>query len=263
MLANRTALLAIEWDPDITGYLAVGIGVLVLCGSVYLLLATNVGSRLGFLIAWTGLWAWMMLMGGIWWVFAIGYIGNLPSWEILAITPDLTTSVVEDVRDLGDLQPDEEVPEGWEEVPADARGDAEASADAVVPEFLGVTGSLDYEKHRVLETGGERQLPLGIPSNVITDFFIPSRGDPHYAVVQVQAYEPAEPVDLNSDEVPEREVDSSQPVFNVIMERDQGNRRFPPALFTIVSAAAFGIGAWLLHRRDKTLDAIQAETTGS
>ena len=52
-----TLIALVGWDPVITGYLAVLISVLVLCGSVYLLLATNLGVRLGFLVAWTGLWA--------------------------------------------------------------------------------------------------------------------------------------------------------------------------------------------------------------
>ena len=47
----------VGWDPVLTGYLAVLLGILVLCGSVYLLLATNLGVRLGFLVAWTGFWS--------------------------------------------------------------------------------------------------------------------------------------------------------------------------------------------------------------
>ena len=262
MAAILSATFAIQWDPDITGYLAVGIAVLVLCGSAYLLLATNVGARLGFLIAWTGFWGWMLLMGILWWVFAIGYIGEEPSWEVHQITADLTTSSIEDIRALGELAPTDDPPEGWEVVPPDRRGDADASADAVLPDALGVANNLEYEKFRVLEAGGEKSRPLGIPSNLVTDFFIPSRSSPHYAVVQVQAFEEAEPADLNSEEIPERVLDESQPVFNVVMIRDQGNKRFPPAMFTLVSAAAFGIGAWLLHRRDKTMEALRAGTSG-
>ena len=47
----RVFALTISWDPTIRGYLVVATGVAVLCGSVYLLLATNTGVRLGFLIA--------------------------------------------------------------------------------------------------------------------------------------------------------------------------------------------------------------------
>ena len=84
------ALLAIQWDPDITGYLAVAIGVVVLCGSVYLLLATNVGTRLGFLISLCGLAGWMFLMGIIWWVYGIGLVGDGPvyvSFDVDGLDP--------------------------------------------------------------------------------------------------------------------------------------------------------------------------------
>ena len=38
-------------------------GVVVLMGSVYMILATNIGSRLSFLVTLTGLMGWMVLMG--------------------------------------------------------------------------------------------------------------------------------------------------------------------------------------------------------
>ena len=55
-------LAVVGWDPVLTGYLAVLLSVVILCGSVYLLLATNIGVRLGFLVAWTGFWGWNLLM---------------------------------------------------------------------------------------------------------------------------------------------------------------------------------------------------------
>ena len=61
------ALLAINWEPEIRGILIVIISVSVLCGSVYLILGTNMGARLGFLVALAGLAGWMFLMGAIWW----------------------------------------------------------------------------------------------------------------------------------------------------------------------------------------------------
>ena len=46
-----SALLAIGWKPELRGILIVIIAVVVLCGSIYLILATNLGARLGFLVA--------------------------------------------------------------------------------------------------------------------------------------------------------------------------------------------------------------------
>ena len=51
MSATLASLLAISWQPEIRGISVVLISVVVLCGSVYFILSTNLGSRLGFLVA--------------------------------------------------------------------------------------------------------------------------------------------------------------------------------------------------------------------
>ena len=66
------AILSIGWEPELRGLLTVIIGTVALCGSVYLLLATNMGIRLGFLVAFAGLFGWMATMGAIWWSYGIG-----------------------------------------------------------------------------------------------------------------------------------------------------------------------------------------------
>ena len=69
------------WEPELRGILIVIIAVVVLCGSVYLILATNLGARLGFLVALTGLLGWLMLMGIVWAIYGIGLKGPDPSWQ--------------------------------------------------------------------------------------------------------------------------------------------------------------------------------------
>ncbi len=48
---------------------------------------------------------------------------------------------------------------------------------------------------------------------------------------------------------------------SVVLERDLGNRRFPPALLTIASATLFGVSCTALHRRDKASTAARAAVT--
>lgn len=74
-------IAAISFDPTIRGILVVVVAVTVLCGSVYAIIATNTGMRLGFLIAATGLFGWCTLMGIMWWVYGIGFVGRAPAWE--------------------------------------------------------------------------------------------------------------------------------------------------------------------------------------
>src|SRR5436309_14276541 len=89
-----TSLLAsIGWDPFARGLLIVIIGVLVLPGSVYLVLATNTGVRVGFLLAAAGLSGWFVIMGTIWAVFGIGVPGRVPGWKAQEIiTGDVAQS---------------------------------------------------------------------------------------------------------------------------------------------------------------------------
>lgn len=75
----------LAWDPEIRGFLAVLTGVVVLMGSVWLLLATNTGTRLGTLIALAGFFGWMTIMAAIWWIYGIGYRGDAPTWHEVEI----------------------------------------------------------------------------------------------------------------------------------------------------------------------------------
>ncbi|MCY3850340.1 MAG: hypothetical protein OXF75_05995 [Acidimicrobiaceae bacterium] len=78
-------IAGLAWDPEIRGFLAVLTGVVVLMGSVWLLLATNSGIRLGTLIALAGFFGWMVIMAAIWWIYGIGYRGDAPRWEQVEI----------------------------------------------------------------------------------------------------------------------------------------------------------------------------------
>ena len=54
------------WYPTILGVLVVVAAVLLFCGSIYLLLGTNMGARLGFLVAFTCLMGFMVLLTSLW-----------------------------------------------------------------------------------------------------------------------------------------------------------------------------------------------------
>lgn len=71
------------WDPGFRGVLTVAVAVTILCGSVFLLLATNTGNRLGFLLALTGFCGWMTVMGTIWSLYGIGPKGPAPTWKVV------------------------------------------------------------------------------------------------------------------------------------------------------------------------------------
>ncbi len=85
------ALLAINWEPQLRGIIIVIIAVSVLMGSIYLILATNMGARLGFLVALAAVAGWFFLMGTVWWTYGKGLLGPAASWK-----PVADTSVIQD-----------------------------------------------------------------------------------------------------------------------------------------------------------------------
>lgn len=112
-MSSADVIAGIAWDPQIRGFLAVLVGVVVLLGSGYLLLATNVGMRLGFLIAVSAFWGWLFLMGSVWWIYGnVGMLGQAPHWEVTeVIYPGTEASGYPDVRalDTSELPPPEEL----------------------------------------------------------------------------------------------------------------------------------------------------------
>lgn len=101
-----TFLAAIAFDPTIRGILVTLVGVVVLGGSVYLLLATNMGVRAGFLITMAAFTGWMFSMGIFWWIYGIGLIGRSPTWIAQEINFDRTVpAITENLNKLPDSDP--------------------------------------------------------------------------------------------------------------------------------------------------------------
>ena len=69
---NSLAMLAVSWEPELRGYVVVIIAAVVLIGGSYLVVGTNLGARLGFLVVLAGLFGWMAAMGVIWWTYEFG-----------------------------------------------------------------------------------------------------------------------------------------------------------------------------------------------
>ena len=111
-LIGMTELVAgLGWDPEIRGLLTVALGMAILGGSVWLLLVTNTGTRLGSLIALAGFWGWMFVMGIFWWIYGIGWAGSLPSWQVQDVFIDAPGAEREGLQEafIGEV---DELPDG-------------------------------------------------------------------------------------------------------------------------------------------------------
>jgi hypothetical protein len=256
-------LLAINWEPELRGVLITVVSIALFCGSIYLVLLTNLGAKLGFLVAFTGLAGWMVLMGIIWMIYGIGLRGPDPSWNEV---PGRT--VLQDVDALYQAQVFEnrvEVPEdatfpesadlvaaefdaeGWTQLSEDAPAFSQAAAAA--GEFLEETGAFaagEFQAQRVFDIGGERYPMIG-------DFdLFAFWHEPHYVVVEVA---PLVPVRTEPGRAPPTpQVDESRQRQYVYMVRDLGARRQPAAVLTVGSGLIFLAGCWLLHRRERLLE---------
>jgi len=77
------------WNPIVIGVLTVLCAVGLFCGSVYLLLGTNLGGRLGFLVAAAGLTGFMVLLTTLWWTSGNSGLdpphGDSPSWSVVEV----------------------------------------------------------------------------------------------------------------------------------------------------------------------------------
>lgn len=256
-------LLAIGWEPELRGLLTVVIGVVILCGSVYGIMATNMGSRLAFLVAVTALAGWMMLMGIVWAIYGIGLRGPDPSWQAVP-----GAGVLQDVNALGAagvLNPNADVPDdatptesaeivrdtfidqGWVvlDKASPAFGQAQASASELLIEE-GAFAAGQFEIVEVFDIGGERYPKINDSLDFIAFFHTP-----HYVVAEAA---PFVPVRTEPGRAPARpEIDENRQREYVYMVRDLGARRQPAIVLAIGGAVIFLALCYLLHRRDRIL----------
>jgi hypothetical protein len=87
MVPQHVLYAGLSWSPAIQGILVVMIGATVLLGSIYLVVATNTGARLGLLITLAGLFGWLSILSLYWWVSPPGNgpRGTDPTWVMTEI----------------------------------------------------------------------------------------------------------------------------------------------------------------------------------
>ncbi len=259
-------LLAVGWEPELRGILTVIIGTAVWMGSIYLILGTNLGARLGFIVALAGFFGWMALMGSIWWIYGIGLKGDDASWQ-----PVEGSTVIQDVdllHEAGVLDEPFEVADeatsevaaarrrdqitevGWSQVDSTAPefGQAQASAEVFLAEE-GAFEAGEYAVTRIFEINppAESAWPKLGPNGEFDQlaFF----HDSYFTLVEVAPFEDVLTEPGRAPIAPD--IDEGQPRTYVFMIRDLGSLREPAAYITIGSTVIFLALCWLLHRRDR------------
>lgn len=261
-----STLLAINWEPELRGVLTVLIGTGVWMGSIYLILGTNLGARLGFMVAFAGLAGWMALMASVWWMYGIGLKGDEPSWTqvpgstviqevdllyqagVLDRPIDVTED--DDPHEASAAVASQLEAQGWSAVAASAPEYGQAEASATV--FLEAEGAFSAGEFRVtsvyeVDPPHESAWPKLGPNGEFDQIAFFHK--PYYTLVEV-----APLVELRAE--PGRaplapEIDETRQRQYVYMIRDLGSLRQPAAYITIGSSIVFLAMCWLLHRRDR------------
>jgi len=256
-----SALLAIGWQPELRGILITIIAVMVFCGSVYLLLSTNLGARLGFLVAFAALAGWMFILGAVWWSYGKGLLGPDASWAPVSGRTVLISETINEAGALSDpvvIDPsasptdtakavdDQFVKDGWKKLDPSLPSyqQAGAAASTLLEEAKALANG-EFEVINVFDKGGQRSPQLFDGKVDFLAFF----HKPHYAVVEVA------PLVKQRDEpgrAPAKpEIDTSRGHQYVYMIRDLGAKRKPAGFITVGSLLIFLMLCYLLHTRDR------------
>ncbi len=247
---NTLLLLASEghkaktlWDPTILGLLVFVSALGLFCGSVYLLLATNLGARLGFLVSAACLTGFMVLLSALWITTATPLNspkGRISQWnvkEVISIPSESKIGKVQGYFDWAETVPDDELANLRPAIDG-ALVTAQPAVNEVAPEqpyaqFAAATDFLTGSDYALLakETGGGDRMVVF--------------HEPHYAIVQIC---PAATVTTDaSGNVSDPKCDPTQQTKTVVLQRDLGSLRQPPWLYFLGSLVLFLLSLRGLH----------------
>jgi hypothetical protein len=215
------------------GLLVVVFAVGLFCGSVYLLLATDVGARIGLLLSIAALSGFISLLAMIWSTsqFPLNSLhGPAAHWVVVEEAKNLGDSKYDEVRDIVDKGRNAETAV-FQEIKATL--DTELTRED--GKFQLFAKSTDYLVIGAMETGGGKQ---GLFKN-----------RPLFAVAEVR---PVKKVEVPVGAAPPRpEPDPDKPPTYLVLERDLGSLRLPQYLTVIGSGIIFVISLVLLHGAER------------
>ena len=236
------------WYPTILGILVVLAGLVLFCGSIYLLLGTNLGARLGFLVAATGLAGFMVILSLLWVTTSSPLNtlkGRIPEWNVKQYVTKLDQAQIKDARKVSKKDKVDTIEAANVKAAVDERlvTKQPTAIEKPTPEdnkFAKFDKVTDYQTVNTYEIGGSDPEFL--------DFQITHK--PLHAIVEVCAVKPVNTPFGVPPPKPECDPTSDKNGF-MILERDLGQLRLPPILAFICSLVLFGLGLLGLHWRER------------
>jgi hypothetical protein len=250
------------WYPTILGVLVVVAGIVLFVGSIYLILGTNMGARLGFLVTFTALMGFMVVLTSLWITTASPLTtlkGSVPKWEIKEIVPSVDQSKIEAVRNI---ETDGHKVDAIEQANVKAAVDeglvtkVSNAIETFTPEdnkFALYDAVTNYLVLSTFEVGGSN------PSWLDFQF----RHSPRYAVVQFCGVAPNTAVFGTPPDTPSCAADGSDEAQHngfVVLEYNLGDVKFPPLVAFASATLLFVLGLLMLHWWEKDRKAIADAT---
>jgi hypothetical protein len=276
------------WDPFIRGVVILVLFIVLLPGSVYLVLSTDVGARLGFLLMAAGMSGMLCLLAILWIPLAsTADVGRPNSWKPLEVlTGDYAKQIT--VKSAASLPVDNlastKAPtkdlktrhwywplqtcsdSGWHKIDPSLINDPESEADkvlvantaassvgpALTSPFSAATDYVYVDGFQIGQNGG---CLFAVSRHKI---YMPLARGAHIVVLRVK---PTLPVLNLGGAPPAAQPDPNGAYTYVVMERNLGSVRQPQALLAISMGITFLVICYVLHTRDKEKE--QAEAAGA
>jgi hypothetical protein len=224
------------------GLLVVVFAVGLFCGSVYLLLATDVGSRIGFLLSIAALSGFISMLAMIWSTsqFPLNSLhGPAAHWEVVQVVKGAQELKFEGVGDI-----DKEGREAETTVAQEVKATIDTELTREGSEFQEYQKTTDYLVTQTKKIGGGKQ---GL-----------FKHRPLFAVAEVR---PVQKVEVPAGAAPPApKADPNKPASYVVLERDLGALRLPQYLTVIGAGIIFVISLFLLHAAERGRQAGKEET---
>ncbi len=242
------------WYPTILGVLVVVAAVALFVGSVYLLLGTNLGARLGFLVVFTGLAGFMMILTLLWTTSATPLTvlkGRVPQWKVVEVVPDIAKAKTEAVRTAA--TPANKAPD------TDASNIKSAVDAALINKVSTPTLEVSANDNRFAQF-------QQVTDYMVLETYVIGGSSPQFwkgEFTHATKYAVVEFCKTATQEVtyglpplpPECASGADSHKGFVVLEYDLGSVRLPPFVAFVISALAFGLGLLCLHWREKDLAA--------
>ena len=233
------------WNPYVKGGLIALFAIMLFTGSAYLLLYTDVGSRLGFLLtasAFSGFFAVLT----VFWItgqFPNGPLGSEPGWPVEEVVADLSESSFGPVRTIQAKSNEADA--------ADA-GQIKAALDETLTAegpFKLFSSADKFLAVQTFTSGGGRKWPLWWSEN------------PTYGAVEICTTADQSALPLAPPPTPE--CDDAAPTQWAIVVKDLGARRLPAFLFFLGSSVLFVLSLMALNRYEKDAERPVAGPSGN